>query len=113
MVAARLLRLRIGDKCRISALHSSRLPATYASVRLSLHSSCALTCDISLDPDGPRCAAEMRSKRTSPLRQMGGVSVATRRVVSSLSAPGLRSDLRVCHSWRCGWIDPLKRASAA
>ena len=71
MVAARLLRLRIGDKCRISALHSSRLPATYDSVRLSRRSSCALTCDISLDPDGPRFAAETRSERTSPLMRMG------------------------------------------
>ena len=85
MVAARLLRLRIGDKCRISALHSSRLPATYPSVRLGRHSSCALTCAISLDPDGPRCAAETRSgkdrglmrtaetrsERTSPLMRMG------------------------------------------
>ena len=71
MVAARLLRLRIGDKCRISALHSSRLPATYDSVRLSRRSSCALTCDISLDPDGPRCAAETRSGKDRGLMRMG------------------------------------------
>jgi len=55
----------------------------------------------------PRCAAETRSEKTSPLMRMGygcapvktedscgwgGVSVAARRVVSSLSAPGLRSN---------------------
>ena len=40
----------------------------------------------------PRFAAETRSKRTSPLMRIGCVSVAARRVVSCLSAPGLRSN---------------------
>ena len=72
MVAARLLRLSVSPSLRAS-------PRCAAETRSERTSPLMRT-------------AETRSKRTSPLMRIGCVSVAARRVVSCLSAPGLRSN---------------------
>jgi hypothetical protein len=91
VVAARLLRLsvspslRASPRCAAETRSERTSPLMRMGWRLGRRSSCALTCAISLDPDGSRCAAETRSgkdrglmrtaetrfKRTSPLTEGG------------------------------------------
>jgi len=69
VVAARLLRLSGSSSLRASPRFAAETrskrtkPAHAVGPRLGRRSSCALTCAISLDPDGPRFAAEMRFGR--------------------------------------------------